>query len=545
MYIREKLRRDKTILQIVASNRVGKKISQKIVRHVGQAVNSAELALLRKLAEKILYDLEHPHQSFLPGLEFESYSKKLYPECEDLVKVKNIREIFRKNDGFIDIFSHIYNRFGFKDILSTQKKEKYWNELLEYLVLARLYEPVSKLSTVKVLEKYFRYKTNEDKIYRLLDHLYEHEDIIKQAAYDSTRSLLQEKINVLFFDVTTLYFESFSVDELKNFGYSKDNKFKEVQVMLALVTTTSGLPVSYELFPGNTNEGSTLIKVVTNLKEKFLVERIVLVADRAMFTKDNLKTLEENHVEYIVAAKLRSFNKEWKTKLTEDEDYKVSLVSNELFWIKEYEKDGRRLVVSYSHKRAKKDFTDRDRLVQRLRKIASGKDLPVQKLIGNRGNSKYAKIIHGKVEINEIKIFQDQTWDGLHGLISNIKDDSTIDLIQRYKGLWQIEEAFRINKHDLKMRPIFHWTPNRIKAHISLAFLSYTILKLTMKVLEKENLKISINSLREELTGIESSLLEDKSNGSKYILPSTLNLVQKRIYNALGITRRESPIKVE
>ena len=119
----------------------------------------------------------------------------------------------------------------------------------------------------------------------------------------------------MFFDVSTLYFESFIQDELRDFGYSKDNKFKETQVVLALAVTREGLPLGYKLFPGNTGETKTLVVFLNTWKKYIEINRVVFVADRGMFNYINLSFLEESGYEFIVAAKLRSLKSNHRFRL--------------------------------------------------------------------------------------------------------------------------------------------------------------------------------------------------------------------------------------
>lgn len=130
-----------------------------------------------------------------------------------------------------------------------------------------------------------------------------------------------------------------------DFGFSKDCKSKEVQVMLALVTTTDGLPITYRAFPGNMYEGHTLIDMVRELKAEYEIENIVLVADRAMFNEKNLKAMEDENVNYVVAAKLKGLDKKAKTEVLEGIDYQASVVCDELHWLKEFTYKSRRVIV--------------------------------------------------------------------------------------------------------------------------------------------------------------------------------------------------------
>ena len=291
-------------------------------------------------------------------------------------------------------------------------------------MLCRISEPQSKRKTVETLEWDYNRKVPLEKMYRMMDHLYKNIEKAKSLVTKNTLSLFKQEVDVLFFDVTTLYFESFKSDEIRQFGYSKDCKFKETQVVLALVTNIEGHPLSYELFPGNTNEGRTLISVVERMKKDFRVRKAVLVADRAMFTDRNLEFMEERGIEYVVAAKLRSLPRGKKEEILK-ESLSSKAKGKEGTSLKELEYGGRRLIVSFSTKRAKKNREDRKRLVDRLMTKVKKGEVPVKSLLSNYGTKKYItveKMVRAKV--NKEKIQADALWDGLHGIITNIRGGS-------------------------------------------------------------------------------------------------------------------------
>jgi transposase len=233
--------------------------------------------------------------------------------------------------------------------------------------------PSSKRKSVDNLSLDSGVELSLDQVYRMMDKVYESRAKIKTKIANATRDLLSGSVDVAFFDVTTLYFESFQPDELRVSGYSKDSKFKETQVMLALLTTTEGLPLGYELFPGNSYEGNTLLTTLETIESQYQLSSISIVADRAMFTKENLQKLEEKGVSFIVAAKLKTAKKELKEEVLKDLE-NAKLADPELrHWTREYEIDGRRLIVNYSDKRAAKDRSDRKRLVERVQKKDEGR----------------------------------------------------------------------------------------------------------------------------------------------------------------------------
>ena len=344
---------------------------------------------------------------------------------------------------------------------------------------------------------------------------------------ENTLDHFDQKIDVAFFDVTTLYFESFTPDELRSSGYSKDGKFKETQIMLALIATTDGMPLGYEIFPGNSYEGHTLITVIEQIEANYNLSNSFVVADRAMFTKENLEKLNNKGVNFIVAAKIRTTKKEFKNKITSDVAKAIEEYGEDLKeWTNEYEHDGNRLIVSYSKKRANKDRKDRQRLVERIeKKMKNGKVL-LADLINNTGTKKYLKIDKkGSKEatLNVQKIKNHEAWDGIHAVITNQPKEnySSSQILKRYRDLWQIEAAFRVNKHDLKMRPIYHWTPNRIRSHILICFTAYSLIATAKFKLKKEKLNISFEKLQEELNDLQVSIVRDKESGVRFLLPIT------------------------
>ena len=198
---------------------------------------------------------------------------------------------------------------GFNKFINGTHKDEQWNELLKVCVLARIADPVSKKRTVENLALDYNQEIPLEKIYRMMDRLHKNIDKVKSHVASNTLDLFNNEVDVLFFDVTTLYFESFTPDELRNFGFSKDCKFKETQVVLALVTNSEGHPITYNLFSGNTNEGTTLVKVIQDLKKDFKVKNVILIADRAMFNTKNLDLMDKEGISYVVAAKLKSLTR--------------------------------------------------------------------------------------------------------------------------------------------------------------------------------------------------------------------------------------------
>jgi transposase len=499
---------------------------------------------MTRLAQSIINEMETEKQPCLPFLDPIKILKgnRQKKETSDTVKISNLREEQRIIDGIGDVFGKLYRDLKLDRLISSTHKDGQWNNILESCVLARIANPVSKRRSASLLEADYGIKIPLEKIYRVMDHVADRESDIKQRIAQATLSLFQEQVDVLFFDVTTLYFESI---ELRTFGFSKDCKFKEVQVVLALVTTTQGLPITYKLFPGNTYEGGTLVEVVKDLQTQYAINNILLVADRAMFNEENLSQMERLGIQYIVAAKLKALPKSLKSEILHSEyNDQSTVIGDELHWLKEFEYKSRRLVVGNSSKRAEKDAADRQRLVDRLMKKVKGDKIKVKDLIPNYGSKKYISIENGSASINQKNIEADAEWDGLHGVITNATYKTPSELLSRYRELWQIEEAFRISKHDLRMRPIYHWTENRIKAHIAICFLAFTLAKQAVYRIALQQEPMSFEQIRNELLHAQSSVVIDLTSKKNYIIPSHVTVNQKKLYQAFGLKRSQVPYEL-
>lgn len=546
MWIRVKPRSNgKKSIQIVESHRRCDKITQKIIRHVGQAETEEEIDQMKKIAKSIINRLEQERSPSLPLFSTDIANKESTDKIPDNVKLKDLQEEQRIITGIPDVFGKLFDDLGFNESILKTRRDAYWNKILKDCVIARLANPCSKRRTASLLEQDFGIRHNLDNIYKMLDYLFLNKERVKDIVSNNTLNLFGEKIVVLYFDVTTLYFESFKSDDLRDFGYSKDCKFKETQVVLSLITSKGGHPLGYELFPGNTSECKTLIKTVEFIKNKYNAIDVTLVADRAMFTDTNLSYLEDKGVKYVVAAKLKSLGKKDKDQILSN-NYKADVLNNELIWFREQSYKNRRLIISYSNKRAKKDYADRLRLVERVLKKSKDNKIKIKDLIPNYGSKKYINVTDNTATINNEKIELDSLWDGLHGVITNIRDKSIKDILSRYKGLWEIESTFRMSKHDLKMRPIYHFNNNRIQSHILLCFISLSIAKQALhriNIQQKENL--SLEKLRNELLHVQASILlnpQDRKN--KYAVPSKTSQVQIKIYKTFGLKRRQLPYKL-
>jgi len=301
------------------------------------------------------------------------------------------------------------------------------------------------------------------------------------------------------------------------------------------------LPVGYKVFEGNTYEGHTVIAMLKEIKQKRRLGKVVFVADSGMFNKDNLKemdALEENNFEYIVGARIKNMPKDLQEKILNHDHYKN--VSKD-YKIGEFEYSGRKLVVSYSAKRARKDAHDRSKAIEKLKKKLE-KQKNAKAYLSNYGNKKYLKIEGtSAIELDEEKIEKAAKWDGLKGIVSNAKDITNLEIFEQYNNLWNVEQAFRITKHDLKVRPVFHWKPRRVRAHMAISFAAYALLKHLEYRVKLQYKKLSPEVIRQALVRVQTSILFDKVKKIRYGLPSRISQIARKIYGLMKVKSRLTP----
>jgi len=520
--IRKNKRTKRRSVLICHNIRLADKIRQITVKTLG---HSSEDSLLNVWVEEARnWICEHGAQ-FLK----QSFPTQRQKIMTGQVSIFNLKEQSRINVGVEDVFGKLYHALGFKELLSPLHQKT-----LRQVLFARILEPGSKRRLSNIVEKNFDDTLPLDRIYRMMDALIKQTDIIQQKIFEATESALDGKVSLVLFDVTTLSFESISEDDLRAFGFSKDFKFNTTQVTLALATTREGLPVGFKLFPGNTAESKTLIESISNWRKHIPIDNVTVIGDRAMMSDANLSQLESAGFHYIVAFPLRKLSKANQALVLDQSNYKENTSDDEISRYRIIKLGDRSLCVSYSSKRASKDQKDRERLVKKLKKkLETCKN--AKNLINKNGYLKYSEITGRAIAtINEEKITNDAKWDGLHAVISNQPEcDSSI--YDSYRRLWVIEESFRINKHNLKMRPIYHFTPQRIQAHILLCYMVFTLIRHLQFRLQSANHHMSVNRIIDAVRDIQASILLDVTNNNKYRMLSPLTEDAAAIYKIFNI----------
>jgi len=504
----------------------------KVIETIACVKNETDLSIYIEVANKRLDEL----------------NKQLYPSLFDEEKEEELQFLELSNKDLIPvgdelIYGKIFKRIGCSKLDLEYKKLK----LFKDLVISRLLYPGSKLYLIDYLEYFKKESIDKNEIYRFLDSIYEDslKSKIERCIFDFTYKKMNQTIAFTFYDVTTLYFESESEDDLRRIGFSKEGKIARPQIQLGLFTTLEGYPLSFEVYEGNKYEGHTLIDILKKFQDKFKFEsKPIVVADRGMLNNDNLAYLENNGYKYILAAKTRSISNDLKNRIIN-----LSFLNDGTIHTLKFNKDipyrddndikqsinvNQRLVLSYSSKRAKKDKYNREKALERLeKKIKTTKSITKKDL----KLSYYAKYLNLDdnncnitFNINNQKIIEDEKLDGIKGFITNDFNLTPNEIIEHYNNQYEVERAFRISKTDLKIRPIYHRLETRIKAHILISFVSYAIYKEFDTKLKEKNIKFKFSQklLRDIIKHMFAVKVGDKLIYLKF------EEIQQKVYDAIN-----------
>jgi transposase len=522
-------------LQIVEGVREGKKVKQKIIASFGVIKEPKDLEKLRKLADHLIQRLE---------------KEGLPPDGK--VDLKGLIHKKTTYDGFGKAVTQLMQLSGFSNVIrSIQGKNSFdLEEVVKLMLVQRFDLPSSKLRTYERQESHGFQGIDLQHIYRAMDTIESLESEIQKQAFDTVCKVSGNFVDCFFFDVTTLYFESVTQDELKDFGWSKDQKFHQVQVVLALVVDSQGMPLAYEVFKGSLGETKTLVPVLENLRNRFSISNVTVVCDRGLASKPNVSALQGAQFHFVIATKLRSISKKLKINdlsvysplpdqenTSEEEKVLVRTMKHPQY-------DDTLLIATYSPRRAMKDKADRDRLIEKLKKKLSDSsdETSIKKVISNGGYKKFTNIKEGSlITLNEKAIEEDAKWDGFHGIaVSNSAKLTVEQALARYRDLWRVEEAFRIAKCTLKTRPIFHWAPHRIRSHILLCFMNLFLERFLELLLKQRGILLTPDRIRYALSGVHTIDFEDPKSKTGGAMYSTLSEDTLNIFNVLGISIERS-----
>jgi len=524
-------------LQIAHSYREGGKIKHKILASLGRFDFFKDHPQLIRMGKRFLELAERP-----PAKPF------------------HIQELDRFVYGHI-VYRKLWDKWGFGSLLKGLiKMKKVHFEFLAsvfLLTIDRLLSPQSKLKSFENQGRYVDLKKMKlHNMYRCLDLLCEGKDRIENALFERRQDLLNYKVDIVFYDVTTFHFESVVADDLRDFGFSKNARFNEVQVVLGLLVDSYGIPVGFDLFPGNTYEGETIVKAIEKLKARFEIGEVIIVTDKAMSNKQNFRRIRDAKYHYIISMRLRSLPQTLQNKILKEEGYRSLKYDGEgkfrykiikdypqkmLNEKKETSKEKVNLICFWSEKMAKKNRADRERAIEKAKaKLEKGQ--------GNndkRGYRRYWKTDGKKkiVGMDNERIEQDARYDGYYVIESSNTELSASRVITEYKRLWRIENTFRVMKSSLWTRPIFHWTPRRIKGHFVLCFIALLLERTLEQKLRQKGIMLSPEKIKSALNSLQVSLIE--MDGEKYYLKGKIEKSASSILRMMKIKQPPHFVPIE
>ena len=471
----------------------------------------------------------------------------------------------RKNFGYAAL-SKIYHELELDKFLNNRQrhtKESYdANTILKMLVYSRILAPASKKSSFDHREIFFE-KTNYsiDDVYRCLSFLNKHKETIQVWMNDKIKENYGRDTSLIYYDVTNYYFETDEQNDFLRKGVSKEHRPNPI-VQMGLFMDNNAIPITYELFAGNTNDCLTYRPNFGKIKKRFNLGRVISVADKGMTTGDNIwYTINTPaHDGYVFSMSIRGAEKSMKKYVLDDDGY---------VWLgKEYKRKSRKYprtiqVTSTSGKKIKKQVDEKQIVfwsekyakrakAEREATLAKARDLAANPGSYTRatsyGAAKYIKKVDydkdtGEIltassilDIDEDLIREEEALDGYYMLLTSEMDTPDDKIIDMYRGLWRIEESFKITKSELEARPVYVWTREHIEAHFLTCFVALTISRILEMKLEH---KYSTERIIDSLSRAECSLLQQN-----YYVFDYYDEVLKNIGNVTNIdfSKRE-PVK--
>ena len=547
MYLRKSLSNGKIYLSFVQGYRdESGKTKQKTIEKIGYLEN------LKKIYDD-------------PIAHFREIAKQRNNDEIDELVIKNINTKIidesnsRKNLGYI-IPKKIYKELGIHEFLkeksSKLKIEYNLQDIFELLVYSRILFPNSKLSTYNHKDMYFEnYDFSEKNMYRSFEYLSNYKDEILKLCWNNTKDLYNRDTSNTYYDTTNYYFEISYNDEdkldengnviekgLRKKGPSKEHR-KSPIVQMGLLMDNNGLPMYYDLFPGNESEKTQMRPTLKKTKAKFNIGRTVIVADRGQNTSDNTVFIagkndddKTNHDGYVYGQSIIGADEEFKKWAIDQEGFITDVIqdedNNEVYFKHksrifaknvQINKDNQRTVkyqiyqkqmVYYSQKYADKQRHERELailkakdLIENPGKYTQATSYGCTKYINNISfNKKTGEVANDSdLSLNLERIKNEEKFDGYYSIVTSEKHLSDKEIRDIYKGLWKIEETFKITKSELETRPVFVWTPESIETH----FLSCFIALLIIRLLEqKTNRKYSNHYIIDSLKKYSSTKIE-------------------------------------
>jgi transposase len=467
-----------------------------IVKHLGSANSSEELDDLKQQAQQFIEDYSN-QTSLFPTLKSGAYSYLEQYEC--------VGFYFR---FFYDTIQRLIAQIGFEELNSNLFKD---------LVTIRILEPASKLRSIDLIEAYFGIAHRRQNYYKEAKKWISLKDEVLEKVNDFAQKEYGFDYSLLFYDVTTLYFETFEDDELRKAGFSKDSKPQQPQVLVGLMVSKEGFPVAFDIFPGNTFEGHTILPVVKAFIQKNKVKQFTVVADAAMISADNIKELKAGGIHYIVGARLgnlpQSIFEQLDAKIKREDGKTIRLHTDKGY-----------LICSFSSARYRKDKYEMDKQILKAQNIINTPS--------KNTKAKFVKAHHEELKLNEELILKSTKLLGVKGYYTDLSEEylATSKVIERYHELYRVEQAFRVAKSDLETRPVFHFKEEPVKLHLLICFLALVISKhIEIKT------GISIRRFNTEAKKVADARMLNKLTAKEVIVAGKLTQTAETILSKLDL----------
>ena len=465
-FLRKEIKKSGTYLSICESYRDSEgRVQRRVLRHLGNAADYS-------------------------GEELERIGRQLIELAKGPAAAPaNITELSRHNYGFPVVLHQLLGLYDLDVVMKRLgRKHKVGFSLLQNLLLMlcdRFNDPVSKLGSYNLQHEYIGLgeATELQHLYRTLDYLAANNELIQTHIYNRHRNLFNYELDVVFYDVTTFYFDSDVQQEgaLRQLGFGKDGKIGKTQILFSLLIDKNKVPVGFQIFKGSQYEGHTFKNAVEKLKAKYNIKRIIVVADSGMLGKDNIGLFDEGGIagdmEYIVGDRLKNMGVTAIAHLTNLQNYTTVTIKGDEgqdipLQYCTYPYNGRTVICTWSEKRAKKDRAEREERIAKAEKMLKQPSTIEKKaqryFLMNTGTNSY--------ELDREKIQQQSKFDGFKAIATNAKDITPEHALEKYKDLYKVEHSFRSFKSYFETRPMFHWTDARIEGHIVLCYIAFCLL---------------------------------------------------------------------
>ena len=496
---------------ICETERVGKRVQQRVVATLGRVdhLSSHELLRLAQSLQDLAEGKLKLHRA--RGEALRAHTAKVWGPCV--------------------VFDHLFRELGVWNVLEQAKRERALGfpltEAVFLMVLNRLLAPDSKRQVHEWRRTVYgpAFEGVElHHLYRALDVLCEMKDRIEAKLFAQARTILGLDVSLVLWDTTSTYFEGKGPEGLAAFGHSKDARPDRTQVVIGVLMSGEGIPIAHEVFPGNTADVVSFRQAIEVARTRFGLRRVVFVADRGMVSEDILEGLREAKLEYIVGVRMRQDANGYAALVQGGRYHKVA----ENLLVKETKVAEDRYIVCLNPIRREHDRRVRRETLARLREaIRKGR---VRALIGHSGYRRYLKL-SGSVGVDEERIREERRFDGKWVLRTN----STLSAEQvavAYKSLWQVERVFRRLKSGLLLRPIYHWTEERVRGHIVVCFLAFVLETMLRRYLLRKAPGLSYRKALESLREIFA--VEVSVEGIRYLCRTDLSREASQVFRALG-----------